>query len=102
MKFRRYYMAHECPNCGTKDAEGEWGGARMSSTSWKHDFSCCSEKCGLAFARRHEALEKTPAGRKELAILWEKLQSQSDAILCGEPYRGYGAEQTLRALGRLP
>ena len=44
--------------------------------------------------------EQTKKGRKWLAQLWEKLEGQSDARLCGEPYRGYNAECQLRALGR--
>ncbi len=96
MRHRRYWMAHNCPQCGAKDAEDEWGGARMGSTSWNHDFMCCSEACGQAFAKTHAEKVKTKAGRKELAKLWEDLASQSDARLCGEPYYGYNAEQLLK------
>lgn len=99
MYNRQYYKAHDCPHCGDKDT-GNWGGARMWSTEWTHRFSCCSDTCGVAFGEKHAKLEQTKKGRKELAALWHKYQSQSDAILCGEPYPGYDAEQTLKALGR--
>lgn len=91
-----YIMTHECPQCGDKDEPHAWGGARMSSTTWGHEFSCCSDECGKEFAKRHSMLEKTRKGRKELAYLWQKLQSQADHILTGEPYYGYEAEQRLK------
>ncbi len=100
MRMHRYWMAHDCPNCGAKDEYDQWGGARMSSTSWGHDFSCCSDECGIAFAAIVREKEQTKKGRKWLAQLWEKLEGQSDARLCGEPYQGYNAECQLRALGR--
>lgn len=105
--YRRYWLAHDCPNCGAKDQRydyynGSWGGARMGSTAWGHSFSCCSDKCGHEFAAKHAELVKTEAGRAELRALWHKLQGQSDARLCGEPYPGYDAEEQLRALGRYP
>ena len=93
-------MAHDCPHCGDKDAQGKWGGARMMSTLWPHDFSCCSDACGKAFGVKWLGLEETKKGRKELAALWEKYQEQSDARLTGEPYPGYDAEMQLKALGR--
>lgn len=100
MRNRQYYMAHDCPHCGDKDAQGKWGGARMSSTEWPHRFTCCSDACGVAFGEKYKELEKTKKGRKELADLWHKFQSQSDARLSGEPYPGYDAEMQLKALGR--
>ena len=45
-----YWMAADCPNCGEKDAPGQWKGARMGSTAWGHSYSCCSDACGIAFA----------------------------------------------------
>lgn len=101
MHKQRYWMAHDCPNCGAKDEWGRWGGARMSSTEWMHDFSCCCDECGKAFANVVREKSETKAGRKYLSDLWAKLQSQSGARLCGEPYPGYDAERQLRALGRL-
>lgn len=50
MSHKRYYMADDCPNCGQQDKEWEWKGARMGSTTWGHDYMCCSETCGVAFA----------------------------------------------------
>lgn len=89
MYRRRYYMAHDCPQCGAKDAPGEWGGARMSSSAWGHDFSCCSDECGKELAKKVIPARETEEGRKWLRQLWEKLQCQSDARLSGEPYPGY-------------
>ena len=100
MKHRPYLMTHDCPHCGKKDEENEWGGARLLSTTWGHDFKCCSEECGKAFAKTHTEKEKTKQGRKELRQLWHKFQSQADYRLCGEPYAGYNAEEQLRSLGR--
>jgi hypothetical protein len=101
MNNRQYWLAHDCPQCGAKDERysfdtGSWGGARMCASSWGHDFACCSDECGKAFAIKHQELQKTKAGRKALAALWQKLESQSDARLCGEPYYGYDAEQQLK------
>lgn len=96
MNIKSYRMAHSCPNCGQKDEVDQWLGARMSCSSWGHDFVCCSDECGKAFAVKHEKLEKTKKGRKELADLWEKLAEESDSRMCGEPYYGYNAEQMLR------
>lgn len=96
MRMRQYYMAHDCPHCGDKDSPDEWRGARMMSSAWGHDFSCCSESCGQAFAVKYRELVKTRHGRKELAELWTKLAEQSDALLTGEPYPGYKAELQLK------
>lgn len=100
MRMQRYWMAHSCPNCGLKDSEDSWSGARMISSEWGHDFSCCSDECGFEFAKTVNLKSATKTGRKELRKLWEKLQEESDARLCGEPYDGYNAENTLRSLGR--
>lgn len=35
------YRAPPCPGCGKEDA------ARMGSSTWGHDLSCCGEECGL-------------------------------------------------------
>lgn len=72
----------------------------MMSSAWGYDFSCCSDRCGFAFAEKHKNLDKTKKGRRQLSDLWEKLQDQSDYRLSGEPYYGYSAEQLLRSLGR--
>lgn len=49
---RQYFMANDCPNCGQQDQEGKWLGARMSSSSWGHNYACCSDKCGFEFAKK--------------------------------------------------
>jgi hypothetical protein len=46
---RQYWLAADCPNCGEKNAPDAWKGARHGSTAWGHDFSCCSDKCGIEF-----------------------------------------------------
>ncbi|WP_186145985.1 hypothetical protein [Burkholderia gladioli] len=94
-----YLMTHDCPHCGEKDEPDAWMGARMSSSEWGHDFCCCSDACGRAFAEKHRELEKTRKGRRQLAKLWQELESQADHRLCGEPYYGYEAEQTLKWRG---
>lgn len=100
MKFRQYYKVHDCPQCGERDEKDAWKGARMKCTSWGHDFACCSDECGKAFAVSWKEKIKTEAGRRELKALWKHFQRQSDALLCGDPYPGYNAEEQLRALGR--
>lgn len=74
---REYWMAADCPNCGEKDEPHAWKGARMSSTAWGHNYSCCSEKCGREFlnSKKHKAMEKS---RVELQI--EALKSQLKAL----------------------
>lgn len=49
MYGKRYFMAPDCPVCGQKDEEWKWLGARMGSTAWGHNYSCCSDACGIAF-----------------------------------------------------
>jgi len=93
---KRYWLAHDCPSCGAKDEVDCWGGARMGSTTWNHDFKCCSDACGKSFAVIHKEKIKTRAGRKFLSDLWEKLSMQQDARMSGEPYEGYQAEQQLK------
>jgi len=44
-----YLWAADCPNCGEKDEEGEYKGARLNDTRWGHEYSCCSDKCGKEF-----------------------------------------------------
>jgi len=54
---RRYHLADDCPQCGQKDEPHMWKGARMGSTSWGHDYMCCSEACGVAFKSNPKRLE---------------------------------------------
>lgn len=89
MRSRQYYLTHDCPHCGAKDAPDEWGGARMSSSAWGHSFSCCSDECGFALAKTVIPDRETTAGRKRLKALWEKLAGQAEHQLSGEPYPGY-------------
>lgn len=58
MNNRQYFLAEDCPVCGCKDEPETWGGARMSSSRWGHNFACCSDKCGLELAKRLQAQEK--------------------------------------------
>jgi tRNA(Ile2) C34 agmatinyltransferase TiaS len=48
-----YYSYNErekppCPNCGKPNS------ATMSSTSWMHNYACCSDRCGKRLAKRIE------------------------------------------------
>lgn len=94
MYFKRN-INHDCANCGKKE------GGFMSSSMWKHDFNCCSDRCGFEFKKKYDELNKTEKGRFELLSIWNKMQSQSTSLLCGEPYIGYNAEMLLKRLGRL-
>ncbi len=47
-------MADDCPNCGQKDSEGAWEGARSGSSEWGHPFMCCSNACGIRLGKRIE------------------------------------------------
>ena len=49
MKNEIYYKNDDCPNCGQKDEMWANKGASMGSTTWGHDFLCCSEHCGREF-----------------------------------------------------
>lgn len=89
MRFRQYLLAHDCPQCGAKDAQDAWGGARMTSSTWGHSFACCSDECGLKLAKTVIPDQQTKAGRKRLKKLWEKLGGQAQYRLSGEPYPGY-------------
>lgn len=50
----------DCPCCGKK------GGAYMSSSSWGHDISCCSEECGKKIKNQLEANKNSPAYKNAL------------------------------------
>ena len=55
--YKQYWMAEDCPNCGQKDELDKWKGARMGSTSWGHDYMCCSDACGTAFKTNPKRLK---------------------------------------------
>lgn len=57
--FEPYRLANDCPNCGQKDAEDAWKGARIGSSEWGHYYLCCSDKCGHEFfhSQKHKELE---------------------------------------------
>lgn len=55
---RQYWLALPCPNCGQKDSHDAWKGARMSSSGWGHNYSCCSHKCGLEYADKLKTSNK--------------------------------------------
>lgn len=70
----QYWMAEDCPQCGEKDEEWKWKGARTGSTDWGHKYSCCSEKCGLAYRdnpKRHQ---------RDVAILLRQRDALNRAI----------------------
>ena len=95
MSFKTKAVNHDCANCGKKE------GGFMSSSRWVHNFSCCSDFCGMEFKQKWEYLSQSECGRKELKDLWCKLSKQANYTLCGEPYVGHGAEMLLKSLGRL-
>lgn len=79
-----YYIVEPCPNCGEKDEQWKWKGARMGSTKWGHDYRCCSDKCGFEFLNspKHKELERQKI-EMEIALLssrLERLKSLSTAI----------------------
>jgi len=41
---KQRYIPGPCANCGKPE------GGYMGSTVWGHDYYCCSEECGRAFA----------------------------------------------------
>ncbi len=49
----RNWPAPECPGCGKPDA------ARMNSSRWRHNVSCCGDECGFrvgeALKRAHDS-----------------------------------------------
>ena len=73
-ELKHYFLADDCPNCGQKDSEWAWKGARMSSTKWKHNYSCCSDKCGYEFfgSPTHRLLEREKI-KREIQILQSRL-----------------------------
>jgi hypothetical protein len=49
--YRDYFnrrIVEDCPNCGKPNS------ARIGSTSWGHDYMCCSEACGIRLGKRIE------------------------------------------------
>lgn len=45
MYMNEEIKTEDCPNCGKSE------GAIMSSSSWSHDFSCCSRECGKELSK---------------------------------------------------
>lgn len=44
----------DCPVCGKKE------GATMVSSRWGHDFTCCSDSCGIELRERLEKNTRKP------------------------------------------
>lgn len=65
----RYWLAEDCPQCGQKDSPGAWKGARVSGGAGvKHDFSCCSTACLLAYndnPKRYERERKIARAQRD-------------------------------------
>ena len=74
MNNQRYRFAKSCPQCGQEDEEGKYKGARMGSTRWGHDFSCCSDECGYAFANNPKLKEA------KALILQDKINSLKNEL----------------------
>jgi len=49
---KSYELATPCPNCGQQDYYDAWAGARQWSSSWGHNYTCCSEECGREFGKK--------------------------------------------------
>lgn len=67
------YKPGRCPSCGLE------GGAIMGCSYWEHDFSCCSEACGLAIkeiVEKNEASEEFQKLQNELWTLQEKIRER--------------------------
>lgn len=74
--YKQYEMAEDCPQCGQKDEPYKWKGARMGSTSWGHDYMCCSDACGIAFKTNPKRLEMDREKIKfQIAALQYKLRN---------------------------
>lgn len=74
--YKHYRMADDCPHCGQKDEQDKWKGARMGSTSWGHDYMCCSDGCGVAFKTNPKRLEMDRAEIKsQIEALEYKLKN---------------------------
>ncbi len=58
------YVAPPCPNCGKED------GARMGSTVWGHNYSCCSDKCGLEY--------RTSPKRYQIELAWARARVKAE------------------------
>lgn len=43
MRYQRPVRLDDCPNCGVVNS------AYMGSSVWGHNYSCCSDDCGLEF-----------------------------------------------------
>lgn len=43
----------DCPVCGKKE------GAFMGSTSWGHNYSCCSDSCGIELKNKLDILHNS-------------------------------------------
>ena len=50
--YEDYHLALDCPQCGEKDKVGEHKGGRMGSTTWGHNYMCCSDACGVRLGVR--------------------------------------------------
>lgn len=74
--YKQYEMVEDCPQCGQKDEPHKWKGARMGSTSWGHDYMCCSDACGIAFKTNPKRLEMDREKIKfQIAALQYKLRN---------------------------
>lgn len=46
MNYQQRPKRNDCPNCGKPE------GAIMTSSSWSHSVSCCSDACGLEILKK--------------------------------------------------
>lgn len=67
MNCREYEMKHDdCPICGLKE------GATMGSSRWGHNYTCCSDECGLELERQLNSLYRSK--------YWKTLEKKRDKI----------------------
>lgn len=79
-KFYVRPTINPCPNCGAEQ------GAIMSSSTWCHWISCCSDKCGLEIKQKIEKNESDSEYKKKM----RQLQNLKDKLLQMR-YRGIDA-----------
>lgn len=70
MDYDHHYIAGPCPGCGKPDA------ARMSSSRWLHNISCCSDQCGK---RVGEALQV--ARESNEYVFFEQMKQHAESML---------------------
>ena len=72
--FREFdYIREDCPVCGKKE------GATTGATSWGHNYSCCSDKCGIELKKRLDILHNSKE-YKSIKKIVKKNQNKLDLM----------------------